>query len=321
VGRKAAGVILEDYIQPTVKEMGIRCDHWQAESELYKKYDIKKAIAKLRSQNLIQEKQGAIWFQSTKYGDDKDRVLKRKSGQWTYLASDMLYLIDRKRRGFDKIIMIWGADHYGYVGRYLALAQALGWEKAQIKIIVSQLVRLREKGQSLRVSKRAGRTIYLTDLVDKIGLDAARYFFLEKNPSTHLDFDVEKALKKDLVNPVYYVQYGYVRAQSILRKCQNSNVRYQADSKSQILNFQEKRLALKILTLPAALSSICQILEVYRLPHLALDLAKAWQQFYERERVIDEGKVSQSRLLLARKTRQALGLLLDLMGISKPEKM
>ncbi|TSC93177.1 MAG: arginyl-tRNA synthetase [Candidatus Berkelbacteria bacterium Licking1014_7] len=328
IGERGAKIILQDYIKPLIKKLKIHFDRWQSEKALHQRYDIEQEVEKLRSQKFIQEKEGALWFLTKKFGDDKDRVLKKKNGQWTYLASDLLYLIDRKKRGFDKIIILLGADHSGYIKRILALGQSLGFKKDQIKILICQLARIKKGEKSLRMSKRAGNVIYLDELVGKVGLDASRYFFLEKNPNTHLDFDGQKALKRDLTNPVYYIQYGYVRAQSILRKCQISNIpapkqagKYQTNFKSQILNSQEKRLALKILALRPALSDISQTLEIYRLPHLALDLTRAFSNFYEKERVIDGETVNPLNLLLTQKFYTSIDLLLDMMGISKPEKM
>ena len=315
IGYQTARAIMDDHIKPALKNAQVKFDNFQSQFELDQKYSIDALVEKLRSQNYITEKDGAIWFLSTKFGDDKDRVLKKKTGEWTYFANDGLYLLDREKRGFDKIVMIWGPDHHGYANRVKALAIALGWKKEDINIIIYQIVNLKKDDKVFRMSKRAGNLIYFNEFIGKVGLDASQYFFLEKNPGTHLEFDTEVAIKKDPTNPVYYLQYALVRAKKIIGNCTDKNL------KPNKMSEVARELTIKIITLDDELAKIAKTLEVSKIAHLALDICRVFHNFYEKDKVIDSGKVNATNLLIVKKFAGKLELLLDLMGISKPKEM
>ncbi len=303
------------------RKLKIKFDNWFSQKNLYKNKEVDKVLDYLRKKKLIYKKEGALWFKSTKFGDDKDRVLIKKGGDYTYLASDIAYLKNKFDRGFDKLIYFWGADHHGYIGRMKATAKALGYKKGQIDFIIMQMVRLLEKGEQVKMSKRAGTYVALEELVDEVGLDAARFFFLIRSSGAHLNFDLKLAKEKSQKNPVYYVQYAHARICSILRKSEIRNPKSETN--------------LKLLTHPGELSLIKQLIrfeeiiedtskdyQVQRIPQYAIDLAESFHKFYKNCRVLtDDKKLSQARLSLILATQIVLKNTLDLMGISAPEKM
>ena len=304
------------------KKLKIRFDNWFFQSSLYDK-EVDKVSDYLKKKKLIYEKEEALWFKSTKFGDDKDRVLIKKGGDYTYLASDVAYLKNKFDRRFDKLIYFWGADHYGYIGRMKAAAEALGYKKEQVDFIIMQMVRLLEKGEQVKMSKRAGTYVILEELVDEVGLDAARFFFLIRGSGTHLNFDLKLAKEKSQKNPVYYVQYAYARICSILRKAQISKSKCQIKSKIQNLK-EPSELALikQLVRFPEIIEDTSKDYQVQRLPQYAIDLAESFHKFYKDCRVlVDDKKLSQARLSLILATRVVLKNTLNLMGISAPEKM
>jgi len=320
VGQKAAEIIFEKMIKPSVKKMGINFDVWFFEKELYEKKQVEKALEVLKKKDLAYEKDGALWFRSTKFNDDKDRVLIKSDKETTYLASDAAYLKDKFDRGFDHLIYIWGADHFGYIERVKAMAEALGYKRDQIDVIIMQLVRLFEGGQEKRMSKRTGTYVVLDELIDEVGLDVARFFFLTRSPDTHLNFDLDLARQQSEKNPVFYVQYAHARICSILKKTnsfnpQNSNLQL-------LIHPSESELIKKLISLPEIIEDTANDYQVQRLPQYAVELATIFHQFYQNCRVISEDKdLSESRLSLVLATKIVLKNTLDLMGISAPEKM
>jgi arginyl-tRNA synthetase len=322
VGENAAKIILKEIIKPTIKKMGIKFDVWFSEKKkLYQKKEIDKILEQLKSKNLVYENEGALWFKSTNFGDDKDRVLIKADDQTTYFTSDIAYLKNKFKRSFNDLIFFWGADHYGYVARLKAAAEALGYKKEQLHIIVMQLVRLVEGGKEARMSKRSGVFITLDELIDEVGLDVSRFFFLTKNYDTHLNFDLDLAKEQSEKNPVYYCQYAYARICSILRKTQ-------ANFQFSIFNFQllkhplELDLIKQLIRLPEIIEDIACDYRVQRLPQYALDLATSLHQFYRDCRVLTGSRsLSEARLALVLATKIVLKNVLDLMGISAPQKM
>ena len=326
LGKKAADLILKEMIMPTVKKMSIKFDRWFYESELYKSKEVEKNLDYLKKKKLAYEKDGALWFKSTEFGDDKDRVLIKADGEKTYLASDVAYLKNKFKRGFKKLIFIWGADHFGYIGRIKAAAEALGYGKDKIEIIIMQLVKLFENGREVRMSKRTGVYVTLDELIDEVGLDVARFFFLTRSPDSHLNFDLDLAKEQSEKNPVYYVQYAHARICSIIKKL---NIKYQK-SKIQIKNQNlkllnhpsELGLIKQLIRLPEVIKETAKDYQVQRLPQYAVDLATAFHQFYCDCRVISGDKnLTQVRLGLVLATKIVLKNTLDLMSISAPEKM
>lgn len=328
VGEKAAQVILKKMIKPFVeKKLKIKFDCWFSEKSLYCSGQVEKAINELRIKNSTYEKDGALWFKSTLYGDDKDRVLIKSPkkegeavGEKTYLASDIAYLKNKFKRGFKKLIYIWGADHFGYIARMKAAAQSLGYSSEDIQFIIVQLVRLVEAGEEVKMSKRKGVFVLLEDLIDEVGLDASRFFFLTRSADSHLIFDLALAKEQSPKNPVYYIQYAYVRAIGIRRRAKNyklKNINYK------LLNHRaELSLIKNLIRFPEILEDIAKNYQIQRLPQYASELVASFHKFYEDCRVISKDKnLTQARLALVEGTRMVLKNVLDLMGISAPEKM
>jgi len=331
VGEKGAKLLLREMIKPSVKKMGVDFDIWFSEKSLYKKGEVEKILKWLKDKDLTYEKKGALWFKATKFGDDKDRVLVRANGEKTYFSSDVAYLKNKFERGFKRLIFFWGADHYGYVKRMEAAVEALGYKKEQADFIIMQMVRLFEKGRQIRMSKRTGTYVTLDELIDKVGLDAVRFFFLTRSPGSHLNFDLDLAKERSEKNPVYYVQYAHARICSILRKV--SSIKYPAFPKTesrggQVSNMRllnhPKELALikQLIRFPEIIKDTTKDYQVQRMPNYALELVTAFHKFYEECRVLtDDKKLTQARLGLVGATKIVLKNLLDLMGISAPSKM
>ena len=334
IGQKAADDILKNLIQPTIKDrMKIKFDAWVSEKALRESDTLDKVFQVLKDKNLVYEQNGATWFKSTEFGDDKDRVLitskeSERPGEMTYLLPDIAYhyqkFIENK---FDLVIDIWGADHHGYIARLQAAGQALGaWDEDKLKIVIMQLVRLIQNGQEVKMSKRAGTFITLDEVLDEIPLDVARWFFLARSPETHMDFDLDLAKQQSEKNPVYYAQYAYARLSSILRKSKPSlNLPLLKGEKERGLLSHPSELSLlkQLIRLPEIVEDTAQDFQVHRLPQYALDLVRSFHKFYEDCRVIDENNkdLTQARLALCEATRIVLKNTFDLMGISAPEKM
>ncbi len=326
IGRAAAKIILQEMIRPIVEKMKIKFDVWFSEKTLYQKKpaspaggEVGQALDFLKKKKLSYEKEGALWFKSTQFGDDKDRVLIKATGEETYLASDIAYLKNKFTRDFKKLIFFWGADHYGYVARIKAAAEALGYKKEQLDIIIIQLVRLIQDGKEVRMSKRTGTYVTLDELIDEVGLDVARYFFLTRSADTHLNFDLALAKTQSENNPVYYIQYAYARICSILRKAKMK----EAEPLSNLLEHPtELKLIRQLMRLPEIIEDTAKDYQIQRLPQYALDLATVFHQFYRDCHVISEDKnLTQARLSLVLATKIVLNNALSLMGISAPEKM
>ena len=321
VGKKAASIILKEMIKPAVKKMKINFDVWFSEESLYKNKKVDKVLNWLKKEKLAYEKEGSLWFKSTRFGDDKDRVLVKADGEKTYFASDIAYLKNKFERGFKRLIFFLGADHYGYVKRMEAVLVALGYKKNQADFIIMQLVRLFEKGKQIRMSKRTGTYVAIEELIDKVGLDAARFFFLARNSGSHLNFDLDLAKERSEKNPVYYVQYAYARISSILRKAQN-NFQFSISNLQLLKEEAEIKLIKQFIKLPEIIEDTAEDFQVQRLPQYAVDLADAFHRFYEEHRVlINDKKLSQARLGLIGAAKIVLKNTLDLMEISAPEKM
>lgn len=319
VGEKAAKVILEKMIKPSVKKMGIKFDTWFSEKSLYKKGEVDKAIEELSKKGFTYESEEAIWFKSKDLGDDKDRVLIRADGIKTYFASDIAYLKNKFKRGFSHLILFLGADHHGYVARLKAGAHALGYKKENISDIVMQLVRLFEKGKEVRMSKRTGIYITIDELINEVGLDVVRFFFLTRGNNTQFNFDMDLAKEKSDKNPVFKVQYAYARICSVIKKSKilKSKVNYELLNEASELNLMRQ-----LAKFSEAVEETAKDYQVQRIPQYATELADIFHSFYENCQVINKDKeLSQVRLALVLATKIVLKNNLDLMGISAPEKM
>jgi len=330
--KKVLGAILE-IIKKTVARMKIKFDVWFSErEELIEKGKINEIVKQLEEKNLTYKADGATWFKSTEFGDDKDRVIissekNEHIGEATYILSDIAYHYNKfVERKFEKVIDIWGADHHGYVSRLKAAKKALDLP-GELEIVIMQLVRLFQGGQEVKMSKRAGTYVTLDELLDEIPLDVARFFFLMYSADTHMDFNLDLAREQSQKNPVYYVQYAYARIHSILAKAQSTNSKSQTNHKAQNTNLlshpTEMALIKQFIRLPEIIEDTAGDYQVQRLPQYALELVRAFHKFYEECRVIDEKSpdLTEARLSLVEATRIVLKNTLDLMGISAPEKM
>lgn len=323
IGKMAAQLILEDFIQKTIDRLGIKFDRFTFEEEMYEKhYDIE-VLKILKEKNLIYEKDGAVFFASSQFGDEKDRVLYRQNGLPTYFASDAAYHFYKFGvKNYDLVVNLWGADHHGYVKRVEAVVEALGFSKEKLKVIVFQLVRLVEDGREVRMSKRKGEFVTLDELLDEVPYDVCRFFFLMYSPSTHMDFDLKLAKEKSMKNPVYYFQYAYVRALNILRK---APLTAGGADLSLLSSETEIDLAKELLRFQDIVLEGAQELKAHHLTQWALSLAKKFHNFYESEKIITQDKEKEplmaARLALVEATKYIFENLAFLLGISLPEKM
>ncbi|OGD56712.1 arginine--tRNA ligase [Candidatus Berkelbacteria bacterium RBG_13_40_8] len=328
VGSEAATILMEEYIKKTIKEMGIEFNTWFSEKSLHEGRTVSEILEMFKKADLTYESEGALWLKTTNYFDDKDRVLVTKKGEHTYFLSDIAYHFDKIRRGYDLLIDFWGADHHGYVGRMNAAIDILKKEQnwsGELKILISQLVRLVSKGREVKMSKREGTYVTLDELIDEVGPDVTRFFFLERSLDTHMDFDLDLAKEHSQKNPIYYVQYAYARIASILQKIRNQ--KSEIRNNDQILKLlkepEEKALIKQLIKLPELVEEIVGDYQVQKLPTYATELADSFHRFYEKCPVIKSGsdELTSARLELLKATQIVLKNTLDLMGINAPEKM
>jgi arginyl-tRNA synthetase len=313
-------------IRADLSALGIEYDVWFSERTLYdgspSTYDVSMDL--LRQQNAVVTKEGAVWFASASLGANKDNVLIRSDGRPTYFASDIAYHYDKFiNRKFDDVIDIWGADHQGHVSRVKTAVAALGIEEERLEIIIGQLVALKRGGETVRFSKRAGEIIRLREVVDEVGADACRYFFLQRSADSQMDFDLDLAKRQSSENPVYYVQYAHARSAGVLAQAKERGLDYVGGDVSLLTDAAELTLVRKMLMLPELVESIAANHEPHHLPHYALELATAFHDFYEKCRVLDDANpaLSSARLRLVASAKQAVASSLSLMGMSAPEKM
>jgi len=321
IGEYAADYIL-GIIKQELDDFGLRFDCWYSQKELGKSGKIQKALGFLREKGFLYEQDGALWFKSTQFGDDKDRVVIKSDGNYTYLAPDIAYHQDKYKRGFSWLINLWGPDHHGYISRLRAAVAALGEDPRSLSIIIVQLASIFKQGKPLQMSTRKGQYITLRQVLDDVGLDASRFFFLMRRSSSHLDFDLDIAKKQNSDNPVYYIQYAYARILSIIR---NSGVKPEfKDAQLEILN-KEKEIFLikKILQFPQILNICLKTLDPYMLTVYLQEISEAFHKFYDEHRVLgnDNLCLTQARLALIQATRIVIATGLELLGVSQPEKM
>jgi arginyl-tRNA synthetase len=310
-------------IRSDLELLGVSFDVWFSERSLYDGGQYQKVMSLLRQGGYIAEKEGATWFISTALGEDKDNVVVRSDGSPTYFASDIAYHYNKfLERKFDKVINIWGADHQGHVSRMKAVVGALGIAPERLQVIISQMVTLRRGEELVRVSKRSGDIIILREVVDEVGADACRFFFLSRSADSQMDFDIELAKKQSADNPVYYVQYAHARIASILRLAQARGIGYGDGDVSLLSSEPELTLIRKMLLLPEIVEVVAHTLEPHHLTYYAQDLATVFHGFYKQCRVISQDKVlTKARLKLVQAAKIALARTLHLMGMTAPEKM
>ncbi len=307
-----------------LERFGVVFDTWFSEQSLYDKGEVDDAIEELKKRGWTYEHEGALWFKTTEFGDDKDRVLIRANGQKTYIASDVAYHRDKLERGFDYLINVWGADHHGYITRTRASIEAMGYEGDRFCVEIIQIVRFMKSGKPVTMSKRAGEMVRLSELMDELGVDVARFFYLMRSHEAHMDFDLDLAKENSERNPVYYAQYAHARICSLLSRAKESG--YEGDVqgfRSWTLHEAERDLIIKIWDLAFEVERCASDHQVHRLTAYAIELARAYHNFYDKCRVLDENAqdVSSARLVLCEATVSALRACFKLLGISAPERM
>ena len=339
---KTAVEIMLSSIKNTLSSIGVEFDCWFTESSLYENNNFEKTISFLSGSGLSYEKDGALWFKSTKYGDDKDRVIVRSDGNPTYFASDIMYLINKKERGFDTLIYILGADHHGYISRLKAIGKSIGMAGDAVNIIIGQLVRLVEGKEVLKMSRRKGRGMTLNDLAEEVGKDAVRYFFSMNSFDTHMDFDVSLAKRRSSANPVFYVQYAHARIESIIRKLseaapENIGERQISEIKNpdfgfyseliqdpdemEFKNKSERNLAWVLSLFPDVIFDSCKNNAPHFLTQYLFRLSTEFHYFYKHNIIIGKNRANIRRLVLVLAARIVLKNGLSVLGISAPQKM
>lgn len=306
-------------IREDLERFGVKYDNWFFESSLYESGAVQKTMDQLRERGLIYEKDGASWLAATKYGEEKDEVMVRQNGTPTYFAADIAYHLNKYERGFETLINVWGADHHGHVGRMKNVINALGKDPDSLEVVLMQLVRLFSGGEIVRMSKRTGRFISLGELMNEVGVDASRYFFVMRSADSHLDFDMDLAKAENSENPVFYVQYAHARIASILRQQEGES----KDADLSLLTHEaEVQLIEKLAELPSMIIHAAESREPHRLCAYAHELASLFHSFYGKCRVLNiEPELSRARLELMRATKITLSNVLGMIGVSAPERM
>ena len=323
---KAGIQLMIEGIKEDIESLRIDFDNWFSEKSLFENGQFEKCIGLLKEMGYVGDRDGATWLLNSNLGEEKDNVLIRSNGTPTYFSTDIAYHYDKFiQRKFDTVIDVWGADHQGQVPRLKSAMKMLGTDPDNLEMILVQMVRFK-KGETIeKLSKREGNIVPLIELVSEIGADACRFMFLSRSHETQLDFDLDLAKKQSSENPVYYIQYGHARICSILDLAVEKKITYSNGSVYMLSHESEIQLINKILELPSVIDAIADTYEVHHLPHYSLELATAFHNFYQNCRVISENEedlgLSKARLKLCEATKLALVNCLELMGMSKPEKM
>jgi arginyl-tRNA synthetase len=319
LGDFAANYIL-DIIRKELDDFGVKFDCWYSQKELEKSGKIQKAFDFLKKKGFLYESDGALWFKSTSFGDDKDRVVIKSDGAYTYLAPDIAYHDDKYKRGFEWLINLWGPDHHGYIGRLKASVAAFGRDPDSLSIVIVQLATIFRNAKPVQMSTRRGEYITLREVLDEVGKDAARFFFLMRRTNSHLDFDLEVAKKQTSENPVYYVQYAHARISSILR---NAGVQLGKEADLALLKEKEELgLVKKILQFSYIMNICLKTQDPYMLTVYLQEISEAFHKFYDLHRVLsDDPGLTQARLSLIEGARIVIATGLELLGVSRPEKM
>lgn len=323
-GRYAGEAILAEIRQDLV-DFGVHFDHWFSETRLFQDQVLERALAALEARGYLVEADGALWFQATAFGDEKDRVVRRQNGATTYFASDIAYHWEKFQRGFDQVIDIWGADHHGYVPRLKAVVQALGISEQRLTVLLVQLVSLLREGQPVAMTTRGGTFVTLRQVMDEVGKDVARFIFLSRRADAQLEFDLELAKKQTSENPVYYVQYAHARLASVFRLAAEKGIAWGVAPKSVLerLSLPEELTILKLLaTYPDVVEAAAVHLEPHRITYFLTELAGQLHSYYYKHRFIsDDEELTQARLLLVQGIKTVLDHGLALLGVESPESM
>lgn len=309
-------------IEKDLKEFRVAFDNWFSERSLYEDR-INEALDKLKEGDYTYEKEGAVWFRSTDFGDDKDRVLVKQDGNYTYLTPDIAYHKNKLERGFDQLINVWGADHHGYIPRMKAAIQALGYEADQLEVKIIQMVNLFASGEKIRMSKRTGKAIALRELVEEVGVDAARYYFVTRSNDSQLDFDIDLARSQSNDNPVYYVQYAHARICTMLKQAETKGFSDDNADPTLLTTEKERDLLKKIGEFPQMVADAAEKQTPHKVTTYVFDLASALHSFYNAEKVLDENQpeLTSARIALMKAVRITIKNALRLIGVSAPEKM
>lgn len=312
-------------IKRDLARFGVQFDEWYSESSLYENDKVTVVLDALRAKGQVYENDGAVWLSSTTFGDDKDRVLVKNDGSYTYLTPDAAYHMDKYGRGYDEMINIWGADHHGYIPRMKAAMAALGNDPDKLTVLIAQMVSLFQNGEKVKMSKRTGKAVTMEDLMDEVGVDAIRYFFTMRSMDSHLDFDMDLAVSKSNENPVFYVQYAHARICSIFRQAEEQGIDilpWQEATLSRLDTEQEFDLLRKIGELPETIAEAARIYAPHTIIRYVYELASQFHSYYKAERVITEdAEQSQARLQLLAVLRITIANTLALVGVSAPERM
>jgi arginyl-tRNA synthetase len=317
-------------IRATLEAYRVRFDTWFLEGDLHRPRGadpspIERAYARLREQGRLYEHEGALWLRTKDLGDDKDRVLQRSTGAPTYFAADIAYHEDKLQRGFDRLIDVLGADHHGYIGRMRAVMAALGEDPARLELTILQFVHIVEGGDRASMSKRRGEFVTLDELIDQIGVDAARYFMLQRSQDTTIDLDLDLAREQSSENPVYYIQYAHARIRSMLAKAGEARVRaaLAAPREGFALEPAERELVKKLLAFPAEVGEAADRRAPHRIATYALELAQAFTAFYRDCRVVgaEPEALESFRIALSVAAGRTIARALGLLGVTAPDSM
>jgi arginyl-tRNA synthetase len=316
-------------LEKDLEDFGVVFDRWQSEKELHAEGKVTDALKALKSKELIYEKEGAVWFSSSQYGDDKDRVVKKQDGEYTYFASDICYHKDKLDRGFDSIIDIWGADHHGYIPRISSVLEAFDLPKEKFRVILIQMVTLLRHGEPVQMSKRAGTFITLREVIDEVGSDITKFIFLTRKADSHLDFDIDVAKEQSSENPVFYVQYAFARISSLFRQAHERGVQGVVETEiegadlSLLKEDEEMSLIKKLLQYPVVFEGAALACEPHRITYYLQELAGVFHSYYYKHKIIsdDDNQLTLARLSLCKGVKIVLEEGLEMLGVSAPERM
>jgi arginyl-tRNA synthetase len=315
-------------VRETLREFGVEFDVYFNEQTLHDEGELTAALQRLTEEGHAYQKDGATWLRTSEFGDDKDRVIVKSNGQWGYFAGDCAYYLNKRRRGFDKVIMLLGADHHGYVGRLRAMAACFGDDPDEtIEVVIGQLVNLVRDGEQFKMSKRAGTVVTLREIIDLLGVDAARYALARYSIDSPIDIDLDLWTRQSSDNPVYYVQYAHARICSLMRNAAEQGIERGADYDPALLSHDKERDLLRELAdFPSVVRTAAELREPHRIARSLESLAATYHKFYDSCRVLPRADeqttdVTYARLWLAEAARTVLANGLALLGVSAPERM
>ena len=312
-------------LKEDLEAFNVTYDHWFSEQTLHDANAIKSACDLLTERGYLYEQDGALWLKATEYGDDKDRVVIRDNGIPTYFAADIAYHRDKYARGFDRVINLWGADHHGYIARMKAAVGALGYHPDQLEVLILQMVSLYRNGELVKMSKRTGQSVTLNELIEEVGTDAARFFFVMRSIDSQLDFDLTLATEKSNENPVYYIQYAHARICSIMRQLEEAGIAVMSATEAKLntlVEASELELIKKLGEYPEMIAGAAKERAVHRVAHYVHDLAGLFHSFYNQCRILGvDSDLQQARIALVKTVGHVIRHALSILGVSAPERM